>query len=275
MQILIHTKLDNLIVKNLLENGAQEIIDLHDTINSQGQTVTIQGIYKRIRQLMRDGVVLKNNKIVAINNEWAENLHGLLENVLNAPTIKTGESITYSFKRLGPLDAYWKHIMAPLEKSFSGYPVFLYNPSEIWIDLPDRKESEINYYKAFSTEKRHCFCSLGKKNFRNQDFKKNYHGDFLQISVGDEISSDRDYIAVIADYIITTKLTPAIAKAIDQIYLSSDPNELAKKLEELFSKSTAFKLKIERSENKAKKFRKKISKSFYVPKEMIIKFDLF
>jgi DNA-binding Lrp family transcriptional regulator len=275
MQILIHTKLDNLIVKNLLENGAQEITDLHTALNSQGQTVTIQGVYKRIRQLISDGVVLKNKKTVAINSEWAENLQNLLDNVLHTPGLKTGESIIYSFKRLSPLDAYWKHVMAPLEISFAGYPIFLYNPYEIWIDLSDRKNSEVNYFQAFAKEQRYCFCSLGKQNYRNQAFKKEYQSKYLQVSVGDENFSDRDYIAVIADYIITTKLTPALAKSINFIYASDNKNSLSEKVEALFSGSTAIKLKIERNENKAKRFRKKISKDFYIPKEVSEKYNLF
>jgi DNA-binding Lrp family transcriptional regulator len=267
--------LDDIIVKSLLENGEQEITDLYNSLNSQGQTTTIQGVYKRIRQLIVAGVILKTKKTVTINSEWAENLQNLLENVLRTPGLKTGESIVYSFKKLGPLDAYWKHIMAPLEKSFFGYPIFLYNPYEIWIELSDRKDSERDYFQAFTKERRHCFCSLGKQNYRNQDFKKEYQDDYLQVSVGNEVFSDRDYVAVIADYIITTKLTPALAKSINLIYSSDNTNEVSEKINNLFANSTAIKLKVERNENKAKKLRKKISKDFYIPKKISEKFDLF
>lgn len=275
MQLLPHTELDDLIIKNLLINGEQEADEILKELTSGGHNVTLQAIYKRLRNLLKADIILKNKKSITINNEWKNNLINLLESNTNIPKLKTGESIIYSFKELSSIDAYWKHTMTPIEKYFFNQPVFLYNPYELWIELPDRRQSEIDYIKKFTIDKRYCFFLLGKENTQHKDFKQLYQSDYMRISLKAKGFSDRDFIAVVADYIVTTKLSPAIVKTIENIYTSTKPEDLSKKIEKIFAKSAAIKLKIERNENKAKKLRKKISKDFYVPKELKEKFDLF
>lgn len=275
MQLLPHTELDDLIIKNLLINGEQEADEILKELTSGGHNVTLQAIYKRLRNLLKADIILKNKKSITINNEWKKDFINLLESNTNIPKLKTGESIIYSFKELSSIDAYWKHTMTPIEKHFANQPVFLYNPYELWIELPERRQSEIDYIKKFTIDKRYCFFLLGKENTQHKDFKQLYQSDYMRISLKAKGFSDRDYIAVVADYIVTTKLSPAIVKTIENIYTSTKPEDLSKKIEKIFAKSAAIKLKIERNENKAKKLRKKISKDFYVPKELKEKFDLF
>lgn len=275
MQLLPHTPLDDLILNMLLLNGEQEVEGIFNQLKSSNHKVTLQAIYKRLRNLAEANIILKNKKSITINNEWKENYINLLEGSLNIPKLKTGESIIYSFKKLSSLDIYWKHIMAPLEKHFPDYPIFFYNPQEIWIQLSDRKQNEIDYLHKFTEEKRHCFFLLGKQSSLNEDFKKLYQTKYLQISLGAEGLVERDYPAVIADYIVTTKLSSTLVKTINNIFNTSKPEELTKKIDKIFAKSAAIKLKIERNANKAKKLRKKISKDFYIPKELKEKFDLF
>ncbi|MCX6793472.1 MAG: hypothetical protein NTY12_05675 [Candidatus Falkowbacteria bacterium] len=275
MQVLPHTELDDLIIKNLLVNGEQGADEIFCELINKGHNISLQAVYKRLRNLLQSGIILKNKQSIVISNEWKENLLDLLDGNSQIPKLKAGESAIYSFKELSSLDAYWKHIMAPLEKSVPDYPVFLFNPYEIWIQLSDRQQSEIDYLNKFSEDKRFCFFLLGKQNTCDQNFKKLYQSEYLQISLGADGFSERDYIAVISDYVITTKMSPAIIKTINNIYSSTAPNDLSKKIEKIFAKSAAIKLKIERNENKAKKLRKRISKDFYIPKELKEKFDLF
>lgn len=275
MNLLPLTILDNRLVKILLTKGEQRIEEIRECLLAEGEKTTLQGVYKSVRRLLDNGIILKHHATISINNEWAENLLELLEQAMRPLKLASGESQSYSFKLLSSLDAQWKHIMAPLEKSFADYPVFLYNPYDIWHELPDRRDSEIAYYRQFAKDKRYCFCLLGKQNIHNSAFKQSFQDDFLQISVGNELFSDRDHIAVISDYVITTKLPPALVKAINAIYESCAQEFLPEKISALFSKSTAIKLKIERNRKKASLIRQKIAKDFYLPKELKEKYQLF
>lgn len=275
MKLLTHTHLDDLVVKSLLLNGEQEVIDIYKDLVIKGQNITIQALYKRLRILLEDQIILKNKKFIVINNEWSESMLELLSGNNGLPILKPGETAIYSFKELASLDAYWKHIMTPIEKAYPNYPIFFFNHYEIWIQLTGRKDNEIDYLKRISQDKHYCFFLLGKDNKYNQSFKQKYQTDYLQISVGADGFSPSDYPTVIADYIITTKLSPRVAKLIDDIYTLPSEEILSQKINKIFSKSAAIKLKIERNENKAKKLRKKIAKDFYIPKEIKEKYNLF
>lgn len=275
MKILTHTYLDDLIVQSLLLNGEQEVSDVYKDLVAQGQKITIQALYKRLRILLQDQIILKNKKSIVINNEWSENMLELLSGNTGLPILKPGETVTYSFKELASLDAYWKHVMTPIEKAHPNYPIFFFNHYEIWIQLFGRRENEIEYLHKISQDKHYCFFLLGKDNKYNNDFKNNYQTDYLQISVGADGFSLGDYPTVIADYVITTKLSPRLSKMIDEIYKSPNEQIVSEKINKIFLKSAAIKLKIERNENKAKKLRKKIAKDFYIPKDIKERYDLF
>ena len=275
MKLLSHTYLDDLIVKSLLLNGEQEVSDVYKDLVAQGQKITIQALYKRLRILLRDQIILKNKKSIVINNEWSGNMLELLSGNTGLPILKPGETATYSFKELASLDAYWKHVMTPIEKAHPNFPIFFFNHYEIWIQLTGRRDNEIEYLKKISQDKHYCFFLLGKDNQYNQGFKKKYQTEYLQISVGAEGFVSTDYPTVIADYIITTKLSLRVARTIDEIYLLPNEKDVSERINKIFSKSAAIKLKIERNENKAKKFRKKIARDFYIPKEIREKYNFF
>jgi len=275
MRILPYTPLDEVIVHNLLSKGDLEVEDIYRELKSENHNVTIQAIYKRLRHLLQSGIIIKNKKQVSISNEWRENLLDLLETTSKVPNLKPGESAAYSFKGLSSLDAYWKHVMAPLERSIPDYPIFFYNPYEIWIQLSDRKESEKQYLHKFSEEKRYAFYLLGKHNQLNEEFKKQYQSEYLQISISPTTFNDRDYITLIADYIITTKLSPKLSKALEAIYSSGKPSDISANINSLFTKPGAIQLKIERNQNKAMRLRRKISKDFYIPKEAKERHNIF
>lgn len=275
MPLLPLTPLDNSLVSILLSKGEMEVDELQRVLAAEGQPVTIQGVYKGLRRLIHNDIVVKNKQAVAISSEWAEGLLEQLENALHPLQLKSGESVAYSFRRLSSLDAQWKHVMAPLERSLPDYPVFLYNPYEIWIELPDRRASEERYFDQFAIDRRYCFCLLGKDNPHNDRFKQARQSDFLQVAVGNEAFSDREHIAIIADYIITTILPPRIARELNEIFKNPDETCLAEKVSAIFAGSTALKLKIERNGAKAKILRRKMAKDFYVPKELKEKYTLF
>ncbi len=85
-----------------------------------------------------------------------------------------------------------------------------------------------------------------------------------------------NHISIVGDYIVTTKLEKGIEKQIDDIFSEKDnEKDIHEGLEKILSKKQKVKLSIERNKEKAKKFRKKISENFYVPQELIKKYDLY
>ena len=83
-------------------------------------------------------------------------------------------------------------------------------------------------------------------------------------------------MTVIDSYIITARISNKLASKIDNLYLENNTEiELKEKIHSLLIKPGKMTLSIENNQTKAKKLRKRMSKDFYVPRELIEKHDLF
>lgn len=273
MKLLFHTPLDEIIVKVLLEHKELSVEGLHRLLSTKEVVVSIQAIYKRIRILIQDGIIIKSKKRVAVSSEWSQGILQLLNDDSSLPVLNIGESAVYTFRSLSSLDAYWKHLAITLEKNLSDEPVFFYNPHEIWVHLEDRQESENKYLSNFEKNKRYGFLLIGGATSLDRDFKQKYHNAYLQVA-NRKINSfpENDYLTIISDYIITTKLTTSLTKYIEDIFQNLTN---ADKLKKAFTGKQNIKLKIEKNLPKAKMLRKKLVKDFYLPKEIKNKNNLF
>ncbi|PIP87389.1 hypothetical protein COW81_00375 [Candidatus Campbellbacteria bacterium CG22_combo_CG10-13_8_21_14_all_36_13] len=82
--------------------------------------------------------------------------------------------------------------------------------------------------------------------------------------------------ARIGDFVVTTRITDDLAEKIDRLYKNVSEEDLAiKKLQEIFKNPGPLSVKLENNPKKARALRKKLSKNFYIPKELIEKYDLF
>ncbi len=261
----------------LLSKGKSTPLKLFEAINNGGVKVSYQAVYKALKYLISDTIVVKSGKEVVISQEWINKLSNQLSGSFILPPLSAGESVSYSYLSLAHLDAYWKHINKALEQKYQGFPVFIYNPYGIWLHLNERYESEINYLKEFENNKQYGFLVIGNDSALDRDLKKNYQNNYLQIDLWKNSSLlETDYFTIHGDYIITTKLNKKLAPRITYIYKSIlDIGKAKPELEKILKISSKSRLKLEYNPEKAKVLRKKLFKNFFVPVEIKDKFDLF
>ncbi len=244
-------------------------------LNTQNIKVTIQGVYKALNKLIEEGVLIKNKKKYVVSREWAESLIEKLGGTNKDLEMSEGEIATHQFTSLNQLDAYWKHRISTILLAFSNYPMFSYETHSIWVYLSDRKESEEKFFKSFEKNNRFAFFRVGGTTFGDKQYRQKYSGEYLKIDISDKRILG-NHISIVGDYIVTTKLEKGIEKQIDDIFSEKDnEKDIHEGLEKILSKKQKVKLSIERNKEKAKKFRKKISENFYVPQELIKKYDLY
>jgi hypothetical protein len=105
------------------------------------------------------------------------------------------------------------------------------------------------------------------------EFKKEFQNEYLQIAFSEQ---GADYQTIFADYIITTRISKQTTEKIEEVYkISNTLEELEENLQKIGIEKKKVKLIIERNKEKAKKLRKKMSKDFFVPQELIKEFDLY
>ncbi len=142
---------------------------LFEAITNERINISIQAVYKSLRKLIADAIIVESGKQLEISREWlariqqlnAFNLSSSLSANVGIPKLANGESVIFSYKNLSHLDAYWKHLMQGFEISFPDFPVFLYSPYHIWYHINERTESEASYFQSFDNHKRHGFFVIG------------------------------------------------------------------------------------------------------------------
>jgi hypothetical protein len=247
-------------------------------VREQAGEVTIQAVYKALRMLMAEGAVVRDMKKVALSEEWRGRLTELFSERRATFELAEGESVTYRFKDLASHDFFWKHTVSSFLKQEEAVPVFHYVPHEMWVHFPDREESQIKYLRSFEEKKRLGYLALGGETFMDKEYKRTYQSEFLSIDTygPDKIFERNRHYSIIGDIIVTTSVSEELAGMVDLIYEESSPeSDFLKSIHEVFKTSGAGKIKIERNKAKAKKLRKRISKNFFIPQEVINKHSLF
>ncbi len=268
--------IEDIVIEKLGE-GSTSVKALWTDIN-QVEPTSIQAVYKSLRKLLKDGVIVKNHSKVALNQEWVNKVGRLLNSSTSDIQLEDKEAVTYKFKGLSQLDAYWKHAVINFIKTLKG-PVFHSEPHEMWIHLEDRYESQMEYINSFAKDKRLCFLVFGGTTAMDREYKKTYQNEYLQIDLQDKpnfIKRDK-FLTIIGDVLITTIISKELSERIDKVYENTpkEDSEFPTKIREAFKNPGSVKLKIERNNQKAKQLRKKLSKNFYISKEIAREYNLF
>lgn len=250
--------IEALATKNLT---AGQLLFLH---NAHQKQVTLQAIYKALHKLILEGVLLKHKDEYVLSNIWKQKIMLLLDQKQTVPTLKEMESIIYSFKSFPQLDEYWKHIQEGTKEESE--LTYYFCPHQYWWFVPGRRESEMNFYKAFLENKSHAVLLIGGVTQTDKETKKLIVNDFVQVHLDDNNGFRMtDSLTIKNNLIITTRLPMAISNKISGVFnqnLSSTETEVL--LADIFRKKIPVRIIIERNNKKAEKLKKQIGKYFYI-----------
>ena len=275
---MIYTKKESLedrIVRYLILKN-QTIHTLDTELQNEKIHATHQGIYKSLRFLIKEEVVVKHKDYFSLNEEWKSKLVNDLQSDRNFE-LSEHESIYFDLNSLIHLDQQWKNITLAIQKNISQFPIFFYNPHDIWSFLSDsRKKSEETYYKNLEKDKIFTFTVNGGNTEFDKLIKKQRENDYFKVNLGEEIFKKTDYITIMDDYITTVRINKKTSELIEKCFKESENFiTFQKEIQKVGIEKKKVKLIIERNKEKAKKLRKKISKDFYISRELREKFDLF
>jgi hypothetical protein len=250
--------------------------ELRSFLEARDVTASVQGIYLTLRELIAENVVIKQKKVYSISNVWTDRLSGMLSRREPFQLLE-GEEVSYKFKSIEHSDAFWKHMFVDIEHSTGTFPIFHFLPHQFWVFVPNRSESEIEYYRSLDGKGIHGYSLIGGETPFDKGVKTILGSKYHQVHVDADISfSRRDHLSVIGSYVITTRVSAILARTIDDIYKESiTEQELKGRLEGAFRKSGAISILVENNAVKAKTLRRKISKDFHIPKTILKEHELF
>jgi len=263
------------VLENILK-GNSTAVDIQDALRIKNAPATIQGIYKALRELISENVILKQGKKYFINNKWRKDVEKLISQ-RSRFVLRSGEEIKYSFKKIENTDSFWKNIFSDIEVEIGKTPVFHFTPHQFWILIKERSQSELDYYDELNKKNIFGYTLIGGETEFDNKAKRLLSSKYHQLHTDDKVNlNNRDHISVLGNYIIITRLPNSFASAVDALYKKCKSEvELTIGLEKVFKKSGNIVMIIKNSPERARKLRKIISKDFYIPRELRENFDLF
>ncbi|HEV7449352.1 MAG TPA: hypothetical protein VGP13_02305 [Candidatus Paceibacterota bacterium] len=236
-----------------------------------GERYSIQGVYKDLRKLQKEGVIFKLRKKYSLRLPWVleyiEQADAMADTYLERPSLPTlfpskGQKTIWHFTDLLKMNDFWSHLLLLLLQQSKDKTLLGYNPHP-WFHLVQTKQEE-QYIHALRRTSSKLRLIVGGNTYLDKWTEKFLDKRVVSHSFAkSSFHTERAiYFNVIDDYVITVKLDPHIAQEIDRIYAdtkSMDDLDLLSVLR-LFRQKTKVRMWLEQNPAKAKGFRTKFKK---------------
>lgn len=262
------------LVVELLSGGGQtgKAIFLH---LNKIKKISKQSVYERLRALTDQDIVLKTKTKYFLNNAWVNDIQKMF-NSYNAPVLKEGESISYSFNNLSKLNTHWKHLFYSYNSIHPSIPAFSYDKHPFWEHLSSEEENKVKYQRLFKEDKQIVFFLIGSENKMDIEFKTRNQDTFYRINcISTNKLNDRDFIMVFGETVMTTRVPQGFIDQISELYNKEvSLQTLRTQVKELVELVTHATLKIEHNKEKAAKYKRTILKDFLITPELKKKLNI-
>jgi hypothetical protein len=277
MNISSPHSIEDQIISNL-QDGSLPIVKLIDLIKTKRPGTTKQGVYRTIRQLKRDEVVVVHQKNISLSAVWLSSMTEFLSKAQYSNTksvtpaesflnLQQGEKIRYYFKNPILTDAFWSHVFLSLmEISPPTSPILIYNPHE-WFLLV-REENEMSLFDRITDRGQKLAVLVGGKTPLDKHVRRHFDGTNKMYETLPEpvFPKTNYYINILADYIIEVWLDEKISQQIDAFYLKTQIFDKVafERLDNILSQRGNNKFLITRNKRKADKLRMLFKRHFFL-----------
>lgn len=266
------------LILKILQKGTISTIELIEKISALRLATTKQGVYRVLRKLKNEEKIVIHGKSVSLNLHWIKNMNEFFSlaqfyysrKVANPDgflNVREKDKIVYFFKNLNLLDSFWSHAFHMFNEVLNPKePIFVYNPHE-WFAYA-RQETEQTLIKMMKEKNRQVLITVAHNESLDKELKKKFGSDILQYNIADKKIFEKQnyYFNIFGDCLIEVFIDQKIAKQIDDFFKKTNifDDKAREKLLEIVSKNGKNKLIISRNKNKAEKYKKTLSKNFYI-----------
>ncbi len=266
-----------------LRQGPLETVELIKRLQKTNQ-VTVQGIYKALRSLRKQEIVLLQQREATLNLHWLHELESfatLAEHAYHDTQSQSGhflqlhdgDRISYSFKNPIQVDAFWNHILYSLFAALPKTKQWFAYASHCWFLIGRRKE-ELTLQKFMARRGINYLFTVGHRSALDRVVSKDFDGTHAQYAMLGEplFTKKRAYLGVVLNvfgpYIIEAHYDQATVDRIEHFYQTTTkltPTSI-KELEAIVALPSRIKFVISRNEKKAEKLARQFGKRFYLKK---------
>ncbi len=264
------------IVLSSLQSGLMETKNLIEKVNKIRPGTTKQGVYKILRAMKDEEIIVIYKKSVSLNATWITNMNNFfsvaersyLKNKTgtgNLLDLENGEKIRYEFQSAANTDAFWDHALYILMEAHPGTTWFGYNPHDWFFIARKKTESEL---RDFINKKGGVYVmTVGSRTALDRHIAKEFDGVRAKYYMRDKplFLKNNYYVNVVGDFIVEVLIDRKIADRIEDLYKKTKvySDEAREELQVIINSKGKSKLVISKNKIKAKMLRNKLSKPFH------------
>jgi hypothetical protein len=281
MDVFTENNLRSLILE-ILSKGPLKAVVLIEQIQKK-RLATRQAVYLALRGLIKDEVVVKYRKKVMLNQIWINKLGEFVKDtdknytfqrkgsreINELDSMREGDKISYIFNNFHSQDIFYSHLFSLLiKKTNSRSPVYIYNPHEWFIFFREKNEKYL--FDWLRKNGHQLYLMLGHKTDLDRSFRDEFNSDEVSIDIDEKANFPENYyLNIVGNYVTETTIDKRLAQKINLIYENSKTeSEADEKIKELMKRKNKIKTVVSFNSQKARKFKTKFAKDFFIPKEL-------
>jgi hypothetical protein len=202
-------------------------LQLHERLGRRGRIYTLRAVYKELRFLEEQRVVVKTKKTFGLQLIWLINMTVLLNRAYRSYLTQTnvselvpfsGKSELNKFPDLDRLDHFWMQVIVILQRFYKDEPMFVSKPHQ-WFHL-SHEDLVDNYFDALNVLQvkqyhligRDCYvCRFGARKIPTESA-------IVLFSARAFISGMNVYYTLIGKHLLTVRLEAGFAQRMDELF---------------------------------------------------------
>lgn len=243
-----------------------------EALRARFSSYSIQAVYKALRKLQRQGVVVKNKFAYSLRLPWVLDMVTLGEQLNDYSTspkdlinsFAQAPKTTWRFTSLLKLNDFWSQVLLALLQHSRSRTIYAWDP-HTWFHLVQTAQ-EAQFIRSIKLAKSKLVLLVGSNSFLDRWAKQFWLPQVVEshFSIRHFASQQSTYINVIDDYVLTVKLADEATAKINNIYSNTTSMETLKLPEVIrfFSEPHRGAVYLEKNLTKAFAFTKKMQRIF-------------
>ena len=267
-----------------LRNGPLATSALLTSLQQKKDPVTVQAIYKALRQLKKEGIVFVQHQEVTLNMRWLEELEAFTTVAMHHQhasardnghflTMQDGDRIRYAFQNPLQVDAFWNHVLYLLFEAYPQVREWYAYASHCWF-LLGRRTEELALQHYMKKRGISYLFTVGHRTTLDRVVARDFDGTQTQYQMRSEpLFRQRPnhlglVVNVFGPYIIEAHYDKHTTDQLEHFYrtTSSMTPEASSILQGILENSGRISFVIIRHERKARELQKQLGTGFVLPR---------
>lgn len=275
MLLGLNSELENSVILTLSECGNLSAEEMLSTMSEKGRTISLQGLYRVLKKLQLEKVIVKEKHLYSLRLPWIIELTQLVDQLEQVylrsdhltqllPT-NTIQKRIWRFNNLMKLVEAWMQIVIAMSKA-SEEKVILTAAPHLWFALVHLPEWT-QFKKVLSTFMQRQYTLI-----HGTEFVDKYLNALTKLPEEEVFMNDAEYIeddltlyrTIIDDTILTVRLDPVTAKKIATLFQQIKSEETMYLLDifQTFTSKVRVTIMIKKDPAAARRYRKKFERLF-------------